>query len=49
MQYGRFTLSDSNSDKESDSDIISVHSYGTRIRIKSRIGIEIRQCEHSVS
>ena len=46
--YGAFTPPDSDSDKVSDSDNISVHCCGTQIRIGSRIGIGIGQCAHTV-
>ena len=36
---GAFTLPDSDSDKVSDSDKITVHSYETQIRIGNKIGI----------
>ena len=36
---GAFTLPDSDSDKVSDSDNITVHSYGTHIKIGNKIGI----------
>ena len=37
--HGAFTLPDSDSDKVSDSDNITVHSYGTYIKIGNKIGI----------
>ena len=39
LGYGPFTLPDPDSDKVSDSDNITIHSYGTHIRIGSRIGV----------
>ena len=44
-----FTLPDSDSDKVSDSDNITVNFYEAHIRIGSRIGIEIGQCAHSLN
>ena len=39
LPYDAFTLPDSDSDKVSDSDNITVHFYGTHIRIGNKIGI----------
>ena len=45
--YGALTLADSDLDKVSDSDNITVHYYGTYFRIGSRIGIRIAHCAYS--
>ena len=45
---GAFTLPDSDSEKVSEFDNITIHSYGTHIRIGSGIGIGSSQCEHTI-
>ena len=46
ITFCRFTLPDSDTDKVSDYDNVSVHSYGTQIRIGIRLGIGIGQCNN---